>query len=96
MKGEDGGYYIPSVDAEGNLTWTASDVDMSAVPSANIQGPVGRTGPTGIYVGKDEPTDPNILIWMIPDGEVNDYVMTEAEVKSYIDDSLEDVADGAY
>jgi hypothetical protein len=33
---------------------------------------------------------------MIPDGEVNDYVMTEAEVKSYIDDSLEDVADGAY
>jgi hypothetical protein len=36
MKGEDGGYYIPSVDAEGNLTWTASEADMSAVPSANI------------------------------------------------------------
>lgn len=45
--GEDGGYYAPSVDDEGNLTWTASKTDMPAVDSANIKGPKGDTGATG-------------------------------------------------
>lgn len=45
--GEDGGYYQPSVDAEGNLTWTASKSDMPAVDSVNIKGPKGDTGPQG-------------------------------------------------
>ena len=46
-KGADGGYYAPSVDNEGNLTWTASKTDMPAVDSANIKGPKGDTGATG-------------------------------------------------
>lgn len=48
--GEDGGYYQPSVDTEGNLSWTASKADMPAVASSNIkgpQGPQGLQGPTG-------------------------------------------------
>ena len=45
--GEDGGYYAPSVDNEGNLTWTASKTDMPAVDSANIKGAKGDTGATG-------------------------------------------------
>lgn len=51
--GADGGYYTPSVDASGNLTWTASKADMPAIPGANIKGPAGEdgkdgdTGPTG-------------------------------------------------
>lgn len=45
--GEDGGYYQPSVDDEGNLTWTASKADMPAVASSNIKGPQGLQGPTG-------------------------------------------------
>ncbi|MCI7742287.1 MAG: collagen-like protein [Clostridiales bacterium] len=45
--GEDGGYYAPSVDDEGNLTWTASKTDMPAVDGANIKGPKGDTGATG-------------------------------------------------
>lgn len=45
--GEDGGYYAPSVDDEGNLTWTASKTDMPAVDGANIKGPKGDTGPQG-------------------------------------------------
>lgn len=39
--GEDGGYYAPSVDGEGNLTWTASKEDMPDVSGANIRGPKG-------------------------------------------------------
>ena len=97
MKGDDGGYYKPSVDAEGNLNWKASAEDMPAVEGSNIMGPTGPIGPSGIYVGKEDPTNnPDILVWIVPDGEVSDYVMTEEEVKSYIDDSLEEVENGYY
>lgn len=46
-KGADGGYYAPSVDDAGNLTWTASKTDMPAVNGANIKGPKGDTGVAG-------------------------------------------------
>ena len=46
-KGEDGGYYAPSVDTAGNLSWTASKADMPAVDGANIKGPKGNTGNAG-------------------------------------------------
>lgn len=36
--GEDGGYYTPSVDSNGNLTWTASKTDMPSVTGTNIKG----------------------------------------------------------
>ena len=46
--GKDGGYYEPSVDAEGNLSWTASKEDMPAVDTVNIKGPKGDNGTNGI------------------------------------------------
>ena len=58
--GEDGGYYAPSVDNEGNLTWTASKTDMPAVDGANIKGPKGDTGsqgPTGATGPKGDTGD---------------------------------------
>lgn len=45
--GEDGGYYAPSVDDAGNLTWTASKPGMPQAPGANIRGPKGDTGQQG-------------------------------------------------
>lgn len=45
--GEDGGYYAPSVDSGGNLTWTASKAGMPQVSGANIKGPKGDTGADG-------------------------------------------------
>ena len=40
MKGDDGGYYIPSVDENGELTWTPSEEGMTAVDEKiNIVGP---------------------------------------------------------
>lgn len=95
-KGDDGGYYIPTVDANGNLSWQPTKEDMIAAMVANILGPQGPRGDCGIYVGEEEPTDPNILIWLIPTGETSDFVMTEKEVKNYIDSSLEEVSNGSY
>ena len=48
--GEDGGYYSPTVDGEGNLTWSASKQSMPSVTGVNIrgqQGPQGEQGPEG-------------------------------------------------
>ena len=47
IKGEDGGYYIPSVDESGELSWTTSKSGMTSVASANIKGPAGEPGPRG-------------------------------------------------
>lgn len=47
VDGTDGGYYTPSVDDDGNLTWTPSADNMPAVTGANIKGPQGDTGPQG-------------------------------------------------
>ena len=66
-KGDDGGYYIPSVDDEGNLSWVASEEDMASIDSVNIKGDKGDKGESGIYVGVDEPTG-DTLIWVNPDG----------------------------
>lgn len=95
VKGDDGGYYIPKVE-EGMLSWTPSEDYMPQVDAANVAGPEGPKGESGIYVGVDEPTDPNILVWLVPTGEVSDYVMTETEVKDYIDESLGEVENGYY
>lgn len=45
--GEDGGFYTPSVNADGVLSWTASKTDMPIVSSANIKGPIGPQGAPG-------------------------------------------------
>lgn len=45
--GEDGGYYTPSVDASGNLSWAGSKADMPAVSGTNIRGPQGPAGEDG-------------------------------------------------
>lgn len=45
--GEDGGYYTPTVSAEGVLSWTASKEGMPAVDSVNIKGADGAPGAAG-------------------------------------------------
>lgn len=45
--GKNGGHYTPSVDANGNLTWTASESGMPSIQGANIKGPAGQKGDPG-------------------------------------------------
>ena len=70
---ENGGYYIPSVDSGGNLSWTASKSGMPAVVPANIKGQKGDTGAAGYTPvrGVDYWTDADI-----------------AQIKSYVDDAI--------
>ena len=46
-QGADGGYYIPSVSEEGELTWEGSNDEMPPVDPANIKGPKGDPGEDG-------------------------------------------------
>lgn len=52
--GADGGYYAPSVDSAGNLTWTASKTGMPVVAGANIKGPEGDTGRGIVSISRTE------------------------------------------
>lgn len=89
IKGDDGGFYTPTIDEEGNLTWTPSLEDMPAVEGTNIAGPQGIPGESGVYVGTEEPTDPDVFVWINPDGEgtVNDSIAT----KGYVDAAVAQV-----
>lgn len=74
MKGDDGGYYIPSVNENGELTWTPSEEGMAAVTEkVGIVGPKGEPGEPGFYVGTEEPTGEE-LVWINPAGtDVNEF-----------------------
>lgn len=53
-KGDPGGYYKPTVDEEGNLTWTPSEEDMPSAEGANIQGPEGDPGKSAYQIAVDK------------------------------------------
>lgn len=44
VKGDAGGYYIPSVSITGELSWQGSEEGMAPVSSSNIRGPQGPPG----------------------------------------------------
>lgn len=81
--GADGGYYQPSVDSAGNLSWTASKSGMPAVGSTNImgpQGPKGDTGDTGPQgpqgpAGTGLPTPTTQQAGMVPAASGSSYVL---------------------
>ena len=68
--GEDGGYYTPSVDSEGNLSWTASKADMPSVAGTNIQGP---EGPPYTLTEEDKQTIVQTVLAALPDGDAVSY-----------------------
>ena len=92
LKGDDGGYYLPEVDAEGNLSFTGSEEDMPEVPGANIRGPQGVQGPAGknsVYIGDEEPTE-EYDVWIAPSGTASN-VLTEQHMIDYVDAEIEKI-----
>ena len=67
MKGDDGGYYYPSIDENSNLSWIASEEGMPIPSTTNIKGPKGDKGDVGVYIGENAPTDDSVLIWFNTD-----------------------------
>lgn len=52
VDGVDGGYYIPQIDSNSNLTWTASKNTMPEIQtSVNVKGNTGATGARGATGG---------------------------------------------
>lgn len=87
MKGDDGGYYYPSIDENSNLSWIASEDGMAAPPQPiNIAGPAGPKGDTGIYVGAEEPAE-DVLVWLNPEGEASEALATV----EYVDEAIANV-----
>ena len=60
LRGDDGGYYIPSIDEAGNLSWTPTEKDMEIPEAVNIKvdrgdkGDKGDTGAQGIQGERGE------------------------------------------
>ena len=59
----DGGHRVTFVDAEGMKTIDVLDGEKGA---DGAQGPAGNPG---VYVGEDDPEDPDIRLWIDPEGE---------------------------
>lgn len=104
IQGADGGYYTPSVDAAGNLSWAPNKAGMEVPGVVNIKGPQGEPGRNGrdgkdgvdgidgddsIYVGSGEPTDEH-LIWINPDGEVDIKVVGDGGIHVGDDEPAEE------
>lgn len=74
--GEDGGYYVPALNAAGDLSWSATKSDMPSVQTVNIKGDKGDTGATGAAgYSPVRGTD----YWTASD---------IAEIKSYVDEAI--------
>ena len=47
-------------------------------------------GDSGVYVGTEEPTDPDVNIWINPNGEGTDEIAT----KEYVDEAIKNISGG--
>ena len=59
---------IKLVGQNSNLT-LASKMMKGDKGDPGEQGVPGERGPCGMYVGKEEPTDPDVLVWLYQDAE---------------------------
>lgn len=64
----DGATFFPDVDEEGTISWT-NDKGRENPEPKNIRGPQGLTGESGVYIGTEEPADPDIVVWIDPNAD---------------------------
>lgn len=63
----DGATFFPSVDEDGIISWT-NDKGRANPDPRSIRGPQGLVGESGVYIGETAPTDPDVNVWINPDG----------------------------
>ena len=59
-----------------------------------VQGPKGDTGISGVYVGVEEPTDPNITVWINP--EATPGVENGIATEEYVENAIGGALNGTY
>ena len=72
------------INEKNHLICSLSDgTEINAGEIKTIQGPKGEPGESGVYLGEEEPTDPEIRIWIDPNGEggvaANEVSFTDGE-----------------
>ena len=72
------GYYVPSVDSNGNLTWKGSTEILPEVPAANIKGDKGDTGKDYVLTAADKQ-------------EIAGMVTADYATKEYVDSKVSSV-----
>lgn len=83
---------VPSASLVGAVP-TVTETGISwRVPEG---GSGGGSGGSNVYVGKEEPTDENVQIWINPEGGA-DNVLTDAQVNALIDEKLGVIENGTY
>lgn len=74
----------PDVKARmSNATYRGSFQDLTPEEKASLKGEKGDRGISGVYIGEDEPTDEEFVVWIDPDDELNDYQV-------YVRDQIEE------
>ena len=68
---------------------------MPEVTTVNIKGADGTDGKSGVYIGTEQPTDPDTNVWINPEGTLDTY-LTESEVQALINASLGVIENGTY
>ena len=77
LDGEDGGYYVPTLNADGSITWKGSKDDMPNIGtgSHSLLGPPGANGKDGGYytpkVVYYEDENAFSIVWTPSDGAMN-------------------------
>ena len=64
-------------DAQFDTVWNGQEYRVYISPAGNVRVDIselggGGSGGSGVYVGTEEPTDPNVYVWINPEGDADE------------------------
>lgn len=73
--------------------WNGTVLTVTSASGTSSADLKGNKGDSGVYMGSVEPTDPNVVVWVNPDGEADglDYVLTDEDKNEIADIVKEEV-----
>ena len=73
--------YIPSIDTQGEITWTSQILGNNEEPATVT--PRNITGPSAVEISETEPVNQNVRVWIDPSGS-NDSFPTKQDVAEIV------------
>ena len=97
IKGKDGVIGKDGQDGQDGISathkWEGTILTItsaSGTSSADLKGEQGEQGVSGMYIGSDEPRDPDINVWVDPNGIVPSYSLTDTDKREIADIVISD------